>query len=80
MRLERQQTRRLQRSLLARLYRWRDVVELARGLGVEEDLSRYPWERCDENNDEVYETFEREDEDYFRESGLGESLFEGEDF
>jgi hypothetical protein len=56
------------------------VVELARGLGVEEDLSRYPWERCDENNDEVYETFEREDEDCLLESELGGSSFEGEDF
>jgi hypothetical protein len=56
------------------------VVELARGLGVEEDLFRYPWERCDENNDEVYETFEREEEGCLLESELGGSSFKDEDF
>jgi len=66
MRLERQQARRLPRPLLPRFYRRSDVVELAGGLGTEDDLPMNPWERLDDNDSEEQGTSEREDEGYVR--------------
>jgi hypothetical protein len=66
MRLAQERASKLQGSSLTQLYRWRDIVELARGLGVEKDLSRYPWEYLDDESGS-------EDGESFCQSTFGES-------
>jgi hypothetical protein len=55
------------------------MVEFARGLGAEDALVGYLWQRSDHNELEEQEMAEREDEEYVREGEIGGSLFEDED-